>query len=299
MNLNIETKSVRTRERVNNMNAEQQYLQLGERLLSEGTWIENKRTGKKCLTIINADLEYDVGAGEFPILTTKQTFWKSAIAEMQGYLLGYRHANLFRWLGTKTWDANANKTKAWLENPNRQGEDDMGLVYGAVAKDFNGVNLIDKVIDNLRNGIDDRGEIITFWNPAVFDKGCLRPCMYSHHFSILDGTLYMNSAQRSVDVPLGLPFNMIQCYFLLALMARLTGLKAGKVYHKLVNVHIYEDQIEPFKEQLSRTPLDINPTFNIPDSVRCFNDISQLKLSDVCTLDGYDHLGKINFPFSE
>lgn len=79
-----------------------QYIDLVNRLINDGTWIENKRTGKRCLTIINADLEYDVSSGVLPILTTKQTAWKPAIAEMLGYLRGYTSAADFRAIGCNT-----------------------------------------------------------------------------------------------------------------------------------------------------------------------------------------------------
>ena len=36
-----------------------QYLALCERIISEGVWVENERTGKRCLTVINADLAHD------------------------------------------------------------------------------------------------------------------------------------------------------------------------------------------------------------------------------------------------
>jgi len=114
----------------------QQYLDLCQRILYDGTWIENKRTNKKCLTIIDASLEYDVKNNKFPLITTRKSFWKSAIAELLGYLRGYDNAAQFRSLGCKTWDANANKTQAWLENPNRKGEDDMGRIYGIQGRSW-------------------------------------------------------------------------------------------------------------------------------------------------------------------
>ncbi len=184
-----------------------QYLDLCQRIVDEGTWIENERTGKRCLTVINADLTYDVANGEFPLVTTRKSFWKSAVAEMIGYIRGYDNAEDFRKIGTKTWDANSNLNDAWLNNPHRKGEDDMGRVYGVQGRSWakpNGefVDQLKKIIDDLSNGIDDRGEILNFYNPGEFDMGCLRPCMYSHHFSLLGDTLYLNSTQRSCDVPL-------------------------------------------------------------------------------------------------
>ena len=71
-----------------------QYLDLCQRIIDDGVWIENERTGKRCLTVIDADLTYDVGAGEFPLVTTRKSYYKSAIAEIIGYLRGYDNACL-------------------------------------------------------------------------------------------------------------------------------------------------------------------------------------------------------------
>lgn len=111
-----------------------QYLQLCQRIIDEGVWVENERTGKRCLTVINADLTYDVGANEFPLITTRKSYWKAAIAELLGYLRGYDNAAQFRAIGCNTWNANANENQAWLTNPYRKGEDDMGRVYGVQGR---------------------------------------------------------------------------------------------------------------------------------------------------------------------
>lgn len=281
------------------MNPEKQYLKLCEQIIEFGEWIYNERTGKRCLTIPNVTMHY---SEDIPVLTTKQVSVNSAIAEIIGYLRGYTDASEFDRLGTKTWYANANKTKAWLDNPNRKGENDTGKIYGATAKDFNGINLIKKVVDDLISGKDDRGEIITFWNPADFDKGCLRPCLMQHHFTILNDKLYLTSYQRSLDVPLGASFNMIQVWFLLKLMCHVTGFKFGGATHHIVNAHIYEDQLEILKEQqLTRKPLKIKPKFEFTDKIKTFDDIliDNLVTKDYYTLTGYEHQGKIVFPFSE
>jgi len=157
-----------------------QYLELCQRLIDSGEWIENKRTGKRCLTVINANMTYDVGRNEFPMVTTRKTFWKSAIAELIGYLRGYDNAADFRKLGTKTWDANANLNDAWLNNSHRKGEDDMGRVYGVQGRRWatpggGQIDQLKKLVDDLSKGVDDRGEILTFYNPGEFHMGCLRP----------------------------------------------------------------------------------------------------------------------------
>ena len=280
-----------------------QYLDLCEKILNEGEWVYNDRTGKRCLTLINADLQYDVDELKFPLLTTRKSFYKAAIAEMIGYIRGYTSAADFRKLGTKTWDANANLNQVWLDNPYRKGEDDCGFIYGAVAKNFpkpdgGSIDLIRKVYEDLKAGKDDRGEIITFYHPGVFHMGCLRPCMHTHHFSLVGDTLYLNSFQRSCDVPLGLNFNQVQVYFLLAIMAQITGKKAGKAYHKLVNAHIYEDQLELMRDvQLKREPFSL-PKLKINPEIKTLEDLETWVTMDDFEVEGYEHHPAIKYPFS-
>lgn len=253
--------------------------------------------------MINADLTYDVENGVFPLVTTRKSFWKAAVAEMIGYIRGYDSAEDFRKIGTKTWDANANLNDAWLNNPHRKGDDDMGRVYGVQGRSWakpNGefVDQLKKIIDDLSQGIDDRGEILNFYNPGEFDMGCLRPCMYSHHFSLLGDTLYLNSTQRSCDVPLGLNFNMVQVYFLLAIVAQITGHKAGKAYHKIVNAHIYEDQLELMQTvQLKREPLQA-PIFKINPEIKSLEDLETWVTMDDFEVIGYESHEAIKYPFS-
>ncbi len=280
-----------------------QYLDLCQRIIDEGTWIENKRTGKRCLTLINADLTYDVGANEFPIITTRKSYWKAAIAELLGYIRGYDNAADFRRLGAKTWDANANENAAWLANPARKGTDDMGRVYGVQGRSWlkpNGqkVDQLKKIVDNLSKGIDDRGEILSFYNPGEFDIGCLRPCMHTHTFSLLGDTLYLTSYQRSCDIPLGQNFNQIQVFTLLALIAQITGNKPGLAYHKIVNAHIYEDQFELMRDvQLKRAPFP-SPSLIINPDIKSLSDLETWVTMDDFEVRNYEHHDAIQYPFS-
>ncbi|WP_371186376.1 thymidylate synthase [Thalassotalea maritima] len=280
-----------------------QYLQLCQRIIDEGVWVDNKRTGKRCLTVINADLEYQVGKNQFPLITTRKSFYKAAIAELLGYIKGYDNAADFRALGTKTWDANANENSAWLNNPYRKGEDDMGRVYGVQGRawqkpDGGSIDQLKKVVENLKNGVDDRGEIISFYNPGEFHMGCLRPCMHTHNFSLLGDTLYLTSFQRSCDVPLGLNFNQIQVFTFLALMAQITGHKAGTAYHKIVNAHIYEDQLDLMQNvQLKREPFP-SPQLEINPDIKTLDDVEKWVTADDFKVTGYQHHDPIQYPFS-
>ena len=280
-----------------------QYLALSQRIIDQGSWVENKRTGKKCLTVVNADLSYDVANNQFPIITTRKSFWKAAIAELLGYLRGYDNAADFRKLGTKSWDANANENEDWLSNPARKGKDDMGRVYGVQGRswrkpDGSRLDQLRKVVDNLSNGVDDRSEILTFYNPGEFDLGCLRPCMHTHTFSLLENTLHLTSYQRSCDVPLGLNFNQIQVFTLLALMAQITGKTPGIAYHKIVNAHIYEDQLDLMRTvQLTREPFQ-PPKLHINFDIKALEDIESWVTLDDFIVEGYRHHDPIVYPFS-
>ncbi len=280
-----------------------QYEDLCSKVIQQGKWVENKRTKIRCLTLINADLEYNVGANQFPLVTTRKCYYKAAIAELLGYLRGYDNAADFRAIGCKTWDANANENEAWLSNPARKGKDDMGRVYGVQGRSWikpNGdsIDQLQKIVTNLSNDIDDRGEILTFYNPGEFDLGCLRPCMHTHTFSLLDGTLHLTSYMRSCDVPLGLTFNMPQCFVLLALMAQITGHKPGKVFHKIVNAHIYENQLELMQNvQLKRPAFDM-PSLSINPDIKSLKDIETWVSTDDFKVQDYQCHEPIAYPFA-
>ena len=179
----------------------------------------------------------------------------------------------------------------------------MGRVYGVQGRSWrkpNGEHLdqLRKIVNNLSKGIDDRGEILTFYNPGEFDLGCLRPCMHTHTFSLLDDTLYLTSYQRSCDVPLGLNFNQIQVFTFLALMAQITGKKAGQAFHQIVNAHIYEDQLELMRDvQLKREPFP-SPTLEINPDIKSLADLETWVTMDDFKVTGYQCHEPIKYPFS-
>lgn len=277
------------------MFGDSQYLSLGNKILNEGEWVKNDRTGTDCLTIIGHTMTYNVGKGEVPVLDCKRSFPVSAVAEMIGYKRKYTNAQQFANIGAKTWFKNANETAAWLANKNRKGENDMGLVYGAAMVPGE----LEKIYEHLKNGIDDRGETISFWRPELFDKGCLRPCMRTHTFSLVNGTLHLTSESRSVDYALGLNFNSLQCYYLLDAMAKITGNKPGIATHNLINVHIYGQHLLDVEDMLNRPKRKIEtpPEFKINDWVKNLDDIihSDKHAREYFTIENYNPQPAIEF----
>ena len=282
----------------------QAYLDIGKKILEEGQWIENKRTGQKTLAIIGATFEHDLSTGTVPVVTTKKLFWKAAIGEMLGYIRGYRSAAQFRALGCNTWNANANENDAWLSNPHRQGEDDMGMCYGVIGRAFPGIeddeplDQYKKIVNDLSQGFDDRREILTFNHPNLIHRACLPACMHTHHFNLLGNELYIESYQRSSDYALGQPFNHFQVAFLLMITAQITGNEPKKMRHHLSNIHLYEDQVEIFKnEQLNREPLKL-PKLKINPDIKTLEDLETWVTMDDFELIDYEHHPSISYPFT-
>jgi thymidylate synthase len=279
-----------------------EYLALANRVLSEGTWVHNARTGKRCLTVIGATMTYDMHEMRLPVLTTKKMYWKPAIGEMLGYLRGYSSAGQFRSLGVNTWNANANAA-AWLANPFCEGPDSMGRAYGVQGRAWRNpegrpIDQLRKIVDHLTAGIDDRREILTFWNPGELDRMCLPACMHTHTFSLLGDQLYLTSAQRSDDLALGHGFNAIQVGWLLAVMAQITGKRPARARHEIVNIHLYEDQVALMRDvQLPRTPFEL-PVLKINPDIRTLEDLETWVTLDDFELEQYEHHPAIKYPFS-
>ena len=269
---------------------EKDYLDGLQYILDEGKWIKNKRTGVECLTVPLLDFTYK--PEDVPLLTVKQSYPVSSWAELLGYYRRYGNAQQFADIGSSTWLKDANKP-SWQGNPNCKGVDDMGRVYGAATEEHE----IGELLRNLRRKEDDRGLILNFWRPELFDKGCLRPCLYQHNFSIVDDTLSLRSSQRSCDYLLGKNFNAFSIWFKLKLFSHITGLEQGEVKHNITNAHIYRPHLEGAYEMLKRKPLDVNPKIEVQPWVKTFKDVigNDRHARDYFKLTGYEHSGKIPF----
>lgn len=281
--------------------AESVYLRACADILDHGYVIPNERTGVDCHTLVNLNMEYNCENDFVPLLTTRHVPSTMAMMEMLGYLRGYSDAAEFRKIGVKTWDANANAT-SWLSNPYRKFDGDMGRVYGVQGRNWMNnegkpFDQLKKIIDDLSRGVDDRGEIMSFWNPGELHMGCLRPCMHLFTFSKLGDTLHLHVVQRSADMPLGVAFNMLQTVWLLRLIAQITKLKAGKVLHTLNNYHIYSNQIDLMKEHVTRTPTH-SPRLLINEDIKSLKDLETWVTADDFKIIDYHPQARIDYPFT-
>lgn len=111
-------------------------------------------------------------------------------------------------------------------------------------------------------------------------------------------TLQRTMHKNRVVKALGLNFNQVQVFTLLALMAQITGLKPGKAYHKIINAHIYEDQLELMQDvQLQRSPF-ASPQLHINPNIKSLEDLETWVTLDDFSVTGYEHHESIKYPFS-
>jgi len=276
-----------------------QYIDLGKEILATGVRKPN-RTGIDTIGIHGAMMKFNLANG-FPIVTAKQTFWRSSVAEMLAFLRGYTNAKDFEALGTKVWNRNANENKAWLANTYRKGEGDLGPVYGSVARNWTwydkyGVrrdyDQLLKVVSDLTVGIDDRREIVTHWNPSVFDRIALPSCHLLYQFGIQGDTLNLSMYQRSCDYGLGIPFNIVGYAWLLSVIAQITGYKAGVFTHFLHDVHIYVNHIDGVREMFDRDTHTL-PAFKINPDIQTLKDLETWVTLDDFEMVGYTYNPKI------
>ena len=124
----------------------------------------------------------------------------------------------------------------------------IGTAYGYIIKKY---KRLDYVINALINNPHDRRMVISLWQDADLRMAVLPPCVWSNEYKVYKGTLNCFVDQRSADVPLGLPFNISQYAILMLLLAKVSGLQPGKLYYNIADAHIYVNQIDGIKKQLT------------------------------------------------
>ena len=295
---------------------DKEYLKLCEEILNCGVLVKN-RTGIDSIKIPSYSFHFDL-CDEFPMLTTKQVFYKNAITEM--LWIYQAQSNDVRWLqerGNHIWDeweidsfGNWNATQNVLENgvlvkkdvSKHFGEEwahTIGTAYGWIVNRY---KLIDGLIDKIKNNPTDRRMIMSLWQNEFLETAVLPSCVWASEWDVTDGRLNAYVHQRSSDVALGLPFNVTQYATLVCILAKCTGLKPGRLDWSIKDAHIYVNQIDGIKKQIERgkeledlpaPELWLNPEIN---DFYEFDNSKELK--DIKFLN-YKHHGKISFPIAQ
>ncbi|XP_011308920.1 thymidylate synthase isoform X2 [Fopius arisanus] len=279
---------------------EHQYLKLLEKIMAQGAK-KNDRTGTGTFALFGTQMRFSLRDGIFPLLTTKDVFWKGVVEELLWFISGSTNAQDLSKRGVKIWDANSSRIYLDAYGFKDREEGDLGPIYGfqwrhSGAKythmhaDYTGqgIDQLQEVVDKLRNNPDDRRIIICAWNPADIPKMALPPCHCLVQFFVANGELSCHLYQRSADMGLGVPFNIASYSLLTYMLAHICNLKPGEFVHTMGDCHVYSNHVEPLKTQCQRTPRPF-PTLKI---IRDVKEIDDFVASDF-ELIGYDPHPKI------
>ncbi len=244
-------------------NADTQYLQLLKQVMDTGTQ-KGDRTGTGTVSLFGAQMRFSLSEG-FPLLTTKKVHMRSITHELLWFLKGDTNIAYLKENGVKIWDE-------WATE-----DGDLGPVYGKQWRDFNGVDQVKWVINEIKTNPTSRRMIVSAWNPeflpdtsispdenAANGKMALPPCHCFFQFYVLDGKLSCQLYQRSADIFLGVPFNIASYALLTHMIAQVCHLEVGDFVHTFGDVHLYSNHMEQALTQLEREPralpeLKLNP----------------------------------------
>jgi len=246
------------------------YLDIVQKVLDCG-FRKTNRTGMDALTVAGTMFEHDMADG-FPLLTTKKMPFKMIKSELEFFIRGITDKQWLKDQKNSIWDewcspdivpyGNDEKTKAKMLN-----ERELGPIYGWQWRNFGakyiaynavsqgkGIDQLKILTQTLKTDPDNRRMIVSAWNPSDLHRMALPPCHYSFQVTVIGGKLNLLWNQRSVDVALGLPFNIASYACLLHLLAKDAGLGEGKLIGFLGDTHIYVNHINGISLQLLRQP---------------------------------------------
>lgn len=273
---------------------------------------KDDRTGVGTISVFGRQLRFDLREG-FPAVTTKKLAWKACVGELLWFIEGSSDE---RRLAEITHGDPKGKVTIWTPNalapywkPKATFEGDLGRVYGVqwrhwnkyrVEKDMGPahkggtrlavdnieVDQLANLIEGLKSDPNGRRHILSAWNVGELDQMALPPCHVMSQFYVnKNKELSCHMYQRSVDVFLGLPFNIASYALLTHLIAQVCDLKVGELIISTGDTHIYTNHVEQVKEQLSRESYP-NPTLSLNKEIK---DIDKFTISDIVLNDYKSH----------
>lgn len=237
-----------------------QYRDRLAQILREGTLVKDTPQGIGAITCFGSlpPMVFDLSNG-VPLITERKIgFWKKPVSEIIAFMNGARTIPQLEAYGCDFWKDYYGKGVELGLEPNDLGPGS----YGAAFHDFEipeggTLNQFAQVIEQIKNFPTIRTHLVTPWKPYYTARGDRRkvivaPCHGWLHFRVLDGKLHMRMDQRSADMPIGVPSNMIQYASLLLMVCQVTGYQPGNYVHSFADAHIYEDQVDKVKQLIER-----------------------------------------------
>ena len=212
---------------------------------------------------------------EFPILTLRRTYWKSAVDEL--LWIWQKKSNNVRDLSSHIWDA-------WADESGSIGKAygyQLGVKHHYKEGDM---DQVDRVLYDLKHNPASRRILTNIYNFADLSEMALYPCAYSMTFNVSGDTLNAILNQRSQDMLAANNWNVVQYAVLVHMFAQVSGLKAGELVHVIADCHIYDRHI-PIIEKMLREPERSAPKFTVDPSVTDFYAFTK----DSFALENYEY----------
>jgi len=269
-----------------------QYHDLLKDILENGE-DRDDRTSVGTYSVFGRQLRFDLRAG-FPAITTKKLAWKACVGELLWFLEGSSDERRLAEITHGYRDTS--KVTIWTPNsmagywkPKAKFEGDLGRVYGVQWRDWGGIDQVKNLIEGLKTNPNNRRHILSAWNVAELDQMALPPCHVMSQFYVTKNKeLSCHMYQRSVDVFLGLPFNIASYALLTHMIAQVCKLKVKELVISTGDTHIYKDHVDQVKQQLTREEYPLPKLWLNP----VVDDIFFFKLDD-CRLLDYESHGSI------
>ncbi len=213
---------------------------------------------------------------EFPIMTLRRTYWKSALDEL--LWIWQKKSNNVNELKSHIWDQ-------WADEDGSIGKAygyQLGIKHKYKEGEF---DQVDRVLFDLKNNPNSRRIMTNIYNHADLSEMNLYPCAYSMTFSVKDGKLNGILNQRSNDFLTANNWNVVQYALLIHIFAKVSGLGVGELIHVIADAHIYDRHV-PIVEELIKRPSFAAPKLIIDD----VDDFYKLTV---------DNVGLLNYEFNE
>ena len=215
---------------------------------------------------------YDLSK-EFPALTLRKTYVKSAVDEM--LWIWQKKSNNIHDLNSHVWDE-------WAD-----ADGSIGKAYGyqlGVKHQYKEgmMDQVDRVIYDLKNNPYSRRIMTNIYVHQDLHEMNLYPCAYSMTFNVTDGRLNAILNQRSQDVLAANNWNVVQYSVLSHMLAQVCDLQPGELVHVIADAHIYDRHVDIIKELIER-PTYPAPKFTLNPDIHDFYDFT----ADDFTLENY------------
>lgn len=203
-------------------------------------------------------------AEEFPILTLRPTYLKSAVDEI--LWIWQKKSNNIKDLKSHIWDE-------WADENGSIGKAygyQLGIKHKYKEGEF---DQVDRVLFDLKNNPYSRRIITNIYNHADLNEMNLYPCAYSMTFNVTAGKLNGILNQRSQDILAANNWNVCQYAVLMHMFAQVSGLEVGELVHVIADAHIYDRHIPIIKEMIEREEYPA-PEFKINKDIKNFYDFT-------------------------